>query len=72
MDDAIHDSACPCCGSSLRRSHRRLVDRLVSLVVAVRRYRCVVCGWRGTLRIQRVGTVRRPDCEPTMGHWLED
>lgn len=45
---------CPRCGSDLRRTHRRLRDRLISLYVPVRRYGCRNgdCGWQG----RRVGT----------------
>jgi hypothetical protein len=36
---------------------RRLIDRLVSLLTPVRRYRCHAkgwgCGWEGNLRVKR-------------------
>ncbi len=42
---------CPLCGSSVARIHRRLIDRLTSLVVLRHRYRCLAmgCGWEGNL-----------------------
>ena len=43
---------CPLCGSSVERVHRRFVDRLLSLVRPIRRYRCkgFNCDWEGNLR----------------------
>ncbi|MCD6290876.1 MAG: hypothetical protein J7M34_10275 [Anaerolineae bacterium] len=40
---------CPVCGGPLHRIHRRPVDRLISLFVPVRRYRCRNrdCRWTG-------------------------
>jgi hypothetical protein len=40
---------CPRCGGNVHRKHRTTADRLVSLVVPVRRYRCVnhECHWQG-------------------------
>ena len=40
---------CPRCGGDVRRIHRTRVDRLVDLVVPVRRFRCTgdECGWAG-------------------------
>jgi len=56
---AMHDPAlavlrCPKCNGGIHRAHRRRLDRLVSLFVPVRRYRCTndQCRWRGL----RVGT----------------
>jgi hypothetical protein len=45
---------CPACGSGLRRIHRRSLDRVVSVFVPVRRYRCRSreCRWQG-LRVGR-------------------
>lgn len=45
---------CPKCGSELHRIHRHTADRLLSLVVPVRRYQCKNhdCRWRG-LRVRR-------------------
>ena len=39
--------ACPECGEALHRSHRRPVEKLVSIVVPLRRYKCHHCGWSG-------------------------
>ena len=39
--------ACPQCGHTLYRVHRRPLDRLASLFVPLRRYRCDECGWSG-------------------------
>ena len=38
---------CPQCGHTLYRVHRRLLDRLASLIVPLHRYRCNECGWSG-------------------------
>jgi hypothetical protein len=42
---------CPCCHGRAYRVRRRLVDRIVSLIVPCRRYRCIAmgCGWEGNL-----------------------
>jgi hypothetical protein len=47
---------CPRCSGALIRIRRRPVDRLVSLILPRRRYRCVAigCGWEGTLRTPHV------------------
>jgi predicted RNA-binding Zn-ribbon protein involved in translation (DUF1610 family) len=39
--------ACPRCGHSIHRSHRRPLDRVASLVVPLQRFRCSECGWSG-------------------------
>jgi len=38
---------CPKCGGDLLRVRRFAVDRLLSLFVPVRRFRCVECVWEG-------------------------
>jgi hypothetical protein len=40
---------CPHCGSGLHRIHRRSRDRLINLIVPVRRYQCQNrdCHWKG-------------------------
>ncbi len=45
---------CPRCGKELHRIHRHRLDRLLNLLVPVRRYRCKdrECGWQG-LRVGR-------------------
>lgn len=46
---------CPRCLSRVNRMPRGLLDRLISLVVPVRRYRCraLACAWEGVLRNSR-------------------
>lgn len=41
--------SCPRCGGPIHRIHRKPLDRLISLYVPVRRYRChnSACAWRG-------------------------
>jgi hypothetical protein len=48
-------SACPRCKASVFRISRRFIDLLVSLVMPIRRYRCVsmACNWEGNLREKR-------------------
>lgn len=43
---------CPDCNDSVYRVQRRLIDRIISLVNPVRRYRCgsLGCLWEGNLR----------------------
>ena len=38
---------CPRCGQAVRRTHRRFLDRVASLVVPLRRFKCRNCGWNG-------------------------
>ncbi|GAB4565843.1 MAG: hypothetical protein Kow0047_16770 [Anaerolineae bacterium] len=54
---ALSRLVCPVCGSRLHRIHRRRRDRVLSLLVPVRRYRCAndECGWEGL----RYGRSRR-------------
>ena len=56
--DAGHISVtrvCPQCGSPVDRVRRRIIDRLVSCVSPVHRYRCRMkgwgCDWEGNLRV---------------------
>jgi hypothetical protein len=46
-------STCPICGGDLRRSRRNRLDRLISLLLPVRPYRCRnrECHWKG-LRVR--------------------
>ena len=48
-------STCPRCKASVFRISRRFVDLLVSLVVPIRRYRCIsmACSWEGNLRTKQ-------------------
>ena len=57
---------CPLCGEALQRIHRHPLDRLLSIIYPVRRYRCkrFRCGWEGTLRY------RRKTEAPAAGHDL--
>lgn len=43
--------ACPQCGDTVLRVHRRVIDRLYSLFHPVHRYQCtsLECGWQGNL-----------------------
>jgi len=43
---------CPACGLGIERIARRWPDRLLSVWLPVRRYRCTGdrCGWHGNLR----------------------
>ena len=45
------DLSCPCCQGKLVREHRRIVDRLYSLVRPIKRYRCdnFACQWLGNM-----------------------
>jgi transposase-like protein len=47
---SIHRCYCPECGQQAYRVQWRLYERLVSLIVPVRRYHCSSCGWRGLVR----------------------
>lgn len=38
---------CPKCGGAVHRAHRRPWERIVSLVIPLRRYSCHHCGWSG-------------------------
>ena len=50
-----HRRTCPRCQGALTRVKRRYVDRLISIVIPVHRYRCIAssCGWKGNLRVRR-------------------
>ena len=70
--------ACPDCGGDLVRVHRCAIDRLLSVLVPVRRFRCADCVWEGlatrahwhswTLRAarRRVGMTAAPFARPTL------
>jgi hypothetical protein len=51
---SCHKVPCPNCGAPADRVRRRTRDRVVSLIVPVRRYRCSMkgwgCEWEGILR----------------------
>lgn len=46
---ALTDLRCPRCGGHIQRVHRHATDRLISIIVPVRRYHCTnrECGWSG-------------------------
>lgn len=48
-----HERVCPHCHGPVQRVRRRFVDRVVSLLKPVQRYRCRArgrdCDWEGTL-----------------------
>lgn len=48
-DPKLTTAACPKCGGSIHRIHRKTADHLISAFVPVRRYRCTndACRWRG-------------------------
>ena len=57
-DDSSGPYACPMCGmGGLLRIRRRFIDRVLSLIVRQRRFRCthVGCQWEGNLRERRPG-----------------
>ena len=39
--------ACPKCGGDLSRINRRSVDKLINILVSVRRFKCYGCLWEG-------------------------
>lgn len=52
---ASNSEACPMCGkNALVRIRRRLIDRILSLFVRQRRFRCTQpgCQWQGNLRVK--------------------
>lgn len=52
---------CPCCHGGLQRINRHNLDRLISLVTPVWRYRCRArqCGWEGRVRLSQMGEQQR-------------
>jgi hypothetical protein len=44
---------CPRCGGEVFRIRRRLIDRLLSLVLRLQRFRCLEmgCSWESNLRV---------------------
>jgi hypothetical protein len=53
---------CPSCGSPLKRLHRHVVDRWVSLFRSMHRYHCTnpACGWTGLLGREWAATEAPP------------
>lgn len=58
---ALTDLHCPRCGGAIHRVHRHTVDRLASIFVPVRRYRCTnrECLWSG-VRVATRAHIGRP------------
>ncbi|HIC88411.1 MAG TPA: hypothetical protein EYP04_03285 [Anaerolineae bacterium] len=56
---------CPRCGGRISRVHRHFTDRLLDLVIPVRRYRCrsSACRWEGLRVVKRHGKRRRRTTE---------
>lgn len=48
----ISSCRCPLCNGHVTRIHRRLIDRIVSLVLPVQRYQCHDCQWQGNINRQ--------------------
>lgn len=47
----INYRACPTCQSTyLDRIPRRIIDRISSLAISLKRYQCSSCGWRGNVK----------------------
>lgn len=48
----IRGRACPACNGSTERVARRFLDRLLSILIPVKRYRCTsaTCAWEGVLK----------------------
>jgi len=57
---ALTDLHCPRCGGNIHRVHRHTADRLISIIVPVRRYHCTnrECGWSGLRVSTRVHRAR--------------
>jgi hypothetical protein len=51
---ASYGQPCPVCNASTHRISRRFIDRLLSIFMPVRRYRCqsMKCTWEGNLRVK--------------------
>lgn len=49
----VNERVCPKCSGPVIRVHRRLIDRLVSMITLAHRYRCrehgLGCDWEGNL-----------------------
>lgn len=60
-DPKLTGDGCPRCGGSIHRVHRKWYDRVISVYVPVRRYRCSEedCRWKGLKVGKHHGTGRR-------------
>ncbi|MCX7192532.1 MAG: hypothetical protein NTY60_02740 [Proteobacteria bacterium] len=51
---SVAHRTCPNCKSTyLDRVQRRVIDRVVGIVVPLKRYHCGSCGWEGNLKFNR-------------------
>lgn len=57
-DSGVHKHLCPCCDAKLIRIPRRPVDRLLSLLAPVQRFRCTnfQCQWVGNIHMEEGST----------------
>jgi hypothetical protein len=57
---------CPQCGAASYRVPRRVIDRVLSLLSPLQRFRCtsIGCGWEGNLAVG--GSVTRPKISPVV------
>jgi hypothetical protein len=55
---SVASERCPACGDIVSRIPRRPIDRILSVFVSMRRYRCpnVLCVWEGNVRDRPLGT----------------
>lgn len=54
FEDSANETICPACGEKyLMRIPRRVLDRLFSQIIPVKRYRCqhYTCPWVGNIRV---------------------
>lgn len=56
----INTWKCPNCACYATRIHRRLIDRALSMLIPVHRYKChnYLCQWQGNVR---QGLCQQPD-----------
>jgi hypothetical protein len=69
IDTEYDATACPRCGSTIKRVHRSSFDRLLGMTILPnsRRYGCTNrnCNWRGLRRRRSDPDVSIPDSEPS-------
>lgn len=73
-DLAVGQIRCPLCQGDLVRARRRSVDRLRSLFVPVKRYRCenFRCQWEGNVSSRRAtGAAGNAPVEGDIGGWSD-
>ncbi len=50
----VDSRRCPQCGSTyLDRVQRRVIDRIIGIIIQLKRYHCGSCGWEGNLKFKR-------------------